>query len=120
MALRDEGYQARVAGGGDLEYVYVHTQESRSFHPIVEAHRKMAERLLHVQAELDRKMLDPHYRVKLIVFRAIMGEKDVRGTTNPKMMEEIMDIMDVNPQDEPYLIPRIKLNIEDCYFRMRE
>jgi hypothetical protein len=119
MSLRDEGYSCNIAGG-DLEFVYAHTLETRSFHPIVEAHRKLAERLLHVQSELTRKMLDPHYRVKLLVFRAIMGETDVRGTTNPKMMQEIMEIMDVNAQDEPYLIPRIKLTIEDCYFRMKE
>merc|ERR1719188_116549 len=31
-----------------------------------------------------------------------------------------MDLMDVSPQDEPYLVSRIKVTIEDAYFRMRE
>merc|ERR1740138_921736 len=31
-----------------------------------------------------------------------------------------MDSLDVNPQDEPYLIERIKVSVEDCYFRMNK
>merc|ERR1719188_369660 len=119
LALRDEGWTCKVRGK-DLEFVYMHTQEARSYHPIVEAHRKLAERLLHVSAELKMKRLDPFYRVKHIVYLAILGEKDCRLVTNPKMLEEIMDLMDVSPQDEPYLVSRIKVTIEDCYFRMQE
>lgn len=119
IALRDEGWACAVAGA-DLEYVYMHTQEARSWHPIVEAHRKLAERLLHVEQELKMKRLDPHYRVKHLVYLAILGEKDCRMITTPALVEEIMDLMDVNPQDEPYLIPRVKTTIEDAYFRMRE
>ena len=76
--------------------------------------------LLSVQAELKMKHLDGHYRVKHLVYLAIMGEKDVRGVCTPKLMMEIMELMDVNPLDEPYLIARIKVAIEDCYFRMKE
>merc|ERR1719382_571095 len=31
-----------------------------------------------------------------------------------------MELLDVNPMDEPYLMPRIKVALEDCYFRMKE
>merc|ERR1712232_1485044 len=86
IALRDEGWACNVTGE-DLEYVYMHTQEARSYHPIVEAHRKLAERLLHVSAELKMKRLDPFYRVKHIVYLAILGEKDCRLVTNPKTLE---------------------------------
>merc|ERR1719262_1642965 len=125
LSLRDESWECRVVAGGhgeeaDLEYVYRHTDESRSFHHIVEAHRKLAERLRHVTMELKMKRLDPHYRVKHLVYLAILGEKDCRTITTPALVEEIMDLMDVNPQDEPYLIPRVKTTIEDAYFRMRE
>jgi hypothetical protein len=119
IALRDEGWSCNVEGD-DLEYVYAHTQETRSYHPIVEAHRKLAERLIHVDAELKMKRLDPHYRVKHLVYLAILGEKDCRSVTNPRLVEEVMDLMDVNPQDEPYLIPRVKTAIEDAYFNMKE
>jgi len=119
LSLREEGWTCKVTGP-DLEFVYAHTQESRSYHPIVEAHREMAERLLSVQAELKMKHLDGHYRVKHLVYLAIMGEKDVRGVCAPKLLMEIMELLDVNPQDEPYLIARIKVSIEDCYFRMME
>jgi len=119
LSLREEGWTCKVKGQ-DLEFFYAHTEESRSYHPIVEAHQEMAQRLLSVQAELKMKHLDGHYRVKHLVYLAIMGEKDVRGVCTPKLMMEIMELMDVNPLDEPYLIARIKVAIEDCYFRMKE
>merc|ERR1719188_107651 len=118
LALRDEGWTCGVRGE-DLEFIYAHTEESRSYHPIVEAHRKLAERLLSTQAELKLKHLDPHFKVRHLVYLAIMGETDVRRVNSPKLLEEIMDSLDVNPQDEPYLIMRIKVLIEDAYFRMR-
>mmetsp|Transcript_132924 Transcript_132924/g.284110 ORF Transcript_132924/g.284110 Transcript_132924/m.284110 type:complete len:505 (-) Transcript_132924:109-1623(-) len=118
LALRDEGWTCSVRGN-DLEFVYSHTEESRSYHPIVEAHRKLAERLLGTQSELKLKHLDPHYKVRHLVYLAIMGEQDVRRVCTPKLIEEIMDCLDVNPQDEPYLIQRVKVLIEDAYFRMK-
>lgn len=119
LALRDEGYSCNVRDQ-DLEYVQNFTQETRSYHPVVEAHRRLAEGLLHVTQELKRKRLSPHFRVKHLVYLAIMGEKDVRLVTNPKLVEEIMENLDVNGLDEPYLIQRIKVTVEDSYFRMRK
>jgi hypothetical protein len=129
LSLRDESWEAHVVDAGhleeaDLEYQYRHTGESRSFHHVVEAHRKLAERLRHVTMELKMKRLDPHYRVKHLVYLAILGcappDKDVRGVTSPHLVEEIMENLDVNAQAEPYLIQRIKVTVEDCYFRMKK
>merc|ERR1719188_1061625 len=118
LALRDEGWTCKVRGE-DVEFVYAHTDEARSYHPIVEAHRKLAERLLGTQQDLKLKHLDPHFKVRHLVYLSIMGETDVRRVASPKLLEEIMDNLDVNPQDEPYLIQRIKVLLEDAYFRMR-
>eukprot|EP00933_Yihiella_yeosuensis_P016109 TRINITY_DN13884_c3_g1_i1.p1 TRINITY_DN13884_c3_g1~~TRINITY_DN13884_c3_g1_i1.p1 ORF type:complete len:514 (-),score=76.75 TRINITY_DN13884_c3_g1_i1:167-1645(-) len=118
LALRDEGWNCQVRDG-DLEYVYKHKDESRPYHPIAEAHRKMAERLLNAQKELKTKHLDPHYRVRHSVYLAIMGEKDVRRVCTPKLIEQVMNDLDVSPSDEPYLIHRIKTTVEDAYFRMK-
>mmetsp|Transcript_27870 Transcript_27870/g.64962 ORF Transcript_27870/g.64962 Transcript_27870/m.64962 type:complete len:493 (+) Transcript_27870:155-1633(+) len=119
LALRDEGWTCKVRDG-DLEYVYASSDKSRPDHPIVEAHRKMAERLLSVQQELKLKHLDPHYRVRYLVYLAIMGETDIRRVTTPKLIEDIMNNLDVSPQDEPYLVQRIKVSVEDSYFRMKK
>mmetsp|Transcript_28143 Transcript_28143/g.80898 ORF Transcript_28143/g.80898 Transcript_28143/m.80898 type:complete len:493 (+) Transcript_28143:102-1580(+) len=119
LALRDENFVVRVRGD-DVEYVYRYTDEARSEHPIVEAHRQLAASLLSVRDTLKMKRLDPHYRVKHLVYLAIMGEKDARGVTNEKLIEEVMELLDVNPLDEPYLVSRIKVSIEDAYFRMKE
>lgn len=119
LSLRDENYMVKVRDK-DVEYVYKYSDKARANHPIVEAHRQMAEQLLSVQENLKMKRLDPFYRVKHLVYLAIMGEKDVRGVTNEKLIEEVMELLDVNPLDEPYLVPRIKVAIEDAYFRMKE
>lgn len=119
LALRDENFIVRVRDQ-DVEYVYKFSDEARSYHPIVDAHRKLANSLLMVQEQLKMKRMDPHYRVKNLVYLAIMGEKDVRGVTNEKLIEECMDLLDVSALDEPYLVPRIKVSIEDSYFRMKE
>lgn len=119
LALRDEGWMCRVVAG-DLEFVYTFSGETRTFHPIADAHRKMAERLLVAQAELKAKNLDPHYRVRHLVYLAIMGEIDVRRVCTPKLIEDIMTNLDVNPSDEPYLIQRVKISVEDSYFRMKK
>lgn len=105
-----------------MEYVYKSGDEgeARCDHPIVDAHRKLANSLLMVQDQLKMKRMDPQYRVKNLVYLAIMGEKDVRGVSNEKLLEEIMDLLDVGPLDEPYLVPRVKVSIEDAYFRMKE
>lgn len=122
LALRDEGWNCRVSDSenGDLEFVYKHDGQSRTYHPIVEAHRKLTERLIAAQADLKIKNLDPHYRVRHIVFFAIMGETDVRRVCTAKLLEDIMNNLDVEPVNEPYLIQRIKVSAEDAYFRMRK
>lgn len=119
LALRDENYLVRVRGQ-DVEYVYKYSEKARANHPIVTAHQKLAETLLSVEENLKMKRLDPHYRVKHLVYLAIMGEKDVRGVCNEGLIEEVMELLDVNALDEPYLVPRIKVSIEDAYFRTQE
>jgi len=119
LALRDEGWKCKVRDA-DVEYEYAHNEEvRRADHPIVDAHEKMAKRLLACQEELKMKKLDPHYRVRHNVFLSIMGEKDVRKVCTPKLIQDIMKDIDVNALDEIYLVSRIKVTIEDCYFRMR-
>ncbi|CAJ1377220.1 unnamed protein product [Effrenium voratum] len=118
LSLRDEGWTCQVRNG-DLEYCYKYKDETRPYHPISEAHRKLAERLMASQKELQMAHLDPHYRVRHHVYRAIMGEKDVRRVSNPKLIEEILKDLDVSPSDEPYLIRRIKTSVEDAYFRYK-
>lgn len=123
LALRDEGWTVKVTGelpDGDVKFVYTHTEDERAHHAIVEAHRKLAERLIGVQTELGMKKLDPHYRVKLQVYLAIMGEKDVRRVCSPQLLFDVMRDLDINPLDEVYLIRRIKVSIEDSYFRMKK
>jgi len=118
LALRDEGWTCQVTAG-DLEYVYKYKDESRPYHPIAEAHRKLAERLMTTQEELKMNHLDPQFRVRHAVYLAIMGETDVRRVSTPKLLEDIMKNLDVNPSDEPYLIRRVKTTIEDAYFRYK-
>eukprot|EP00435_Cladocopium_sp_Y103_P039685 s104_g10.t1 len=118
LSLRDEGWTCQVRNG-DLEYCYKYKDETRPYHPIAEAHRKLAERLMASQQELQMHHLDPHYRVRHHVYRSIMGEKDVRRVCTPKLIEEVMKDLDVSPSDEPYLIRRIKTSVEDAYFRYK-
>lgn len=118
LSLRDEGWTCQVRNG-DLEYLYKYKDETRPYHPIAEAHRKLAERLMASQQELQMHHLDPHYRVRHHVYRSIMGEKDVRRVCTPKLIEEVMKDLDVSPSDEPYLIRRIKTSVEDAYFRYK-
>jgi hypothetical protein len=128
LSLRDEGWECQVGDAGhgaepDLKFVYKHNDDTRTYHPIVDAHRRLAEGLRHTTSDLKLKRLDPHYRVKHLVWLAIMGcappDKDVRNVTYPALIEEIMENLDVNPQDEPYLMHRIKVSVEDSYFRMK-
>eukprot|EP00747_Dinoflagellata_sp_TGD_P162315 gnl/TRDRNA2_/TRDRNA2_179770_c0_seq1.p1 gnl/TRDRNA2_/TRDRNA2_179770_c0~~gnl/TRDRNA2_/TRDRNA2_179770_c0_seq1.p1 ORF type:complete len:494 (+),score=92.98 gnl/TRDRNA2_/TRDRNA2_179770_c0_seq1:115-1596(+) len=119
LALRDEGWKCIVHGQG-INFQNMRTEDTRTEHPTVELHKKMAERLSMVNNDLKIKRLNPHYRVQQLVYLAIMGEKDVRLVTTPQLIEEVMDNLDVNPLHEPYLIQRIKVTIEDCYFRMKK
>lgn len=118
LSLRQEGWDCKIIDD-ELKFVD-RTGDIRTRHAIMEAHRKLAEGLRDTKEQLKKKRLNPYYRVKHLVYLAIMGEKDVRGVTNPKLIEEIMENLDVNAQDEPYLIQRIKVTVEDCYFRMKK
>jgi len=130
LSLRDEGYECRVVGNSsstveaDIEYKYKYNDETRPDHAIVTAHQILAKGLKNTTVELKMKRLDPNYRVKHLVWLNIMNcappDKDVRGVTSPHLIEEIMDNLNVSAQDEPYLIQRIKVTVEDCYFRMRK
>lgn len=119
LALREEGWDSKIIDD-ELKFVSRYNEDVKPRHPIMEAHRLLAEGLTHIKTDLKLKRLDPAYRVKHLVYLAIMGEKDVRGVTNPKLIEELMENLDVNPQDEPYLIQRLKVTVEDCYFRMKK
>lgn len=119
LALRDEGWTC-VVRDGDLEFLYAYNEETRADHPIFDAHQRMAKNLLNVEQQLKMKRLDPLFRVRHLVYLAIMGEKDIRGVTNPHLIEEVMGNLDVNPKDEPHLVQRIKISIEDAYYRMQK
>ncbi len=58
LALKEEGWSVVLKGGGDLAYLQVATEESRSFHPAVEMHRQLAERLLLQKAHMAGKNND--------------------------------------------------------------
>merc|ERR1719313_2974193 len=119
LALRDDGWNVHLREG-DLEYVHNSTEETRSFHEITDLHRQLCERLLLTDMELKSKRRDRTYQIKHLVFLAIMGEKDVRGVTTPKLIHEIVDLLEISIQDEPYLLHRVKTSVEDAYFRMKE
>jgi len=119
LALRDDGWNVHLREG-DLEYVHQSTEETRSFHEITDLHRQLCERLLLTDMELKSKRRDKSYQIKHLVFLAIMGEKDVRGVTTPKLIHEIVDLLEISIQDEPYLLHRVKTSVEDAYFRMQD
>merc|ERR550537_9362 len=119
LALRDDGWNVHLREG-DLEYVHSSTEETRSFHEITDLHRQLCERLLLTDMELKSKRRDTSYQIKHHVFLAIMGEKDVRGVTTPKLVHEVVDLLEISIQDEPYLLHRVKTSVEDAYFRMKE
>ena len=48
------------------------------------------------------------------VFAGCMGETDVRRVTTPAMIEEILQLLGIKPLDEPFLIGRLKVCIEDA------
>ena len=108
-----------LKGGSDLGFIQVSTEESRSFHPTVELHQQLAERLLLHKTHMGGKKNDRFFRVQQAVYEAVMGERDVRGVTNPGMMEDILACLGIDVQDEPYLIRRVKASIEDAYYRMK-
>jgi hypothetical protein len=121
LALREEGWTVVHNQGGDVQFAYTHADEQpRPTHDIVKAHTELAKRLLGVQKELEMKKLNPHYRIKHQVYLAIMGEKDVRRVCTPQLLFDVMRDLDINPLDEVYLIRRIKVTIEDAYFRMKK
>lgn len=119
LALKEEGWSVILKGGSDLAFVHIATEESRSFHPIVEMHRQMAERLLLHKTHMEGKKQDRFFKVKQAVFEAVMGEKDVRGVANPPLMEDLFSCLGVDVHDAPYLIRRVKNSVEDAYFRMK-
>lgn len=117
LALKDQNWQVQFR---DNDIVYVNTQsdECRSFHQLVELHRQLAQRLLHEDKLIKTKRMDPHYRIKELVFSAIMGEKDVRRVATPQLITEIMSILKVDTLTEPFLIRRVKVMVEEAYFKM--
>ncbi|CAD7929838.1 unnamed protein product [Amoebophrya sp. A25] len=119
LALKEEGWTCQLKGATDLAYLHTATEESRSFHPAVEMHRQLAERLILHKTHLSGKKTDRFWRVQQAVYEAIMGERDVRGVTNPNLMEDVIQCLGIDVQDEPYLIRRVKNAVEDSYFRMK-
>jgi len=119
LSLREEGWSVNVREGV-VEYAYKYSDSTRTDHEIVKDHREMATRLVAVQRDLKMQHLDPLYRVKHLVYMAVMGETDVRRVNTPKLLEEVLENVGVSAHDEPFLIQRIKVSIEDAYFRMKK
>lgn len=119
LALKDEGWSCHLAVS-DLTYVHAATEETRSFHPVADVHRQLAERLLVTAAQQKQKSLDSHHVIRQLMFQAIMGETDCRKVTNPQLMRRLVELLDIDIQTEPYLIRRVKLFVEDAYFRMKD
>jgi len=119
LTLREENWLC-VLKGEDLSYCHEITNETVTVHPVVEFHRKLAERLILAGKEHAHKRKDRFYRIQELVFAAIMGETDVRRVTTPQMLEEILQTLGIKPRDEPFLIHRLKVSIEDAYFHMKE
>lgn len=122
LAMQEAGWRIRREYGGDVAFVRGDgvTAERAPRHKIVEAHKELGLRLKAQVEDLKLKRLDPRYRVRELVYFAIMGEKDIRGVCTPQLIEDIMDNLEVNAHDEPYLVARVKVAIEDCYFRMKK
>lgn len=119
LALNEDGWSCELVHE-DLEFMHISSGETRTDHHVVELHKKMAERLIGASAELKAKQRDPHYQIRHLVFKAIMGERDVRGVCDPQMIHQILDLIDVNVKEEPHLIRRVKYTVEDAYFRMKK
>jgi hypothetical protein len=119
LALREEGF-ACVLRGTDLSYVHEASEESVTVHPVVEFHRKLAERLILAGKEHAHRRQDRFFRIQELVFAGCMGETDVRRVTTPAMIEEILQLLGIKPLDEPFLLGRLKVCIEDAYFAMKE
>lgn len=119
MSLAADGWQSKLRGEEDIEFVNK-VGEIRSDHPLFALHKTLADHLRHTHEDYEDKLKDPHFLVKQLVFKAIMGEKDVRGVCEPKMMHEILQHLDVDEKEEPYLIRRVKYTVEDSYFRMKK
>jgi len=109
-----------VLRGQDLSYVHEASEESVTVHPVVEFHRKLAERLILAGKEHMHRRQDRFYRIQELVFNGIMGETDVRRVCTPQMIEEILQLLGIKPLDEPFLVCRLKVSIEDAYFHMKE
>lgn len=122
LSLQQEGWSVRCAAQGGLEFCHVPSDGEwvKTSHPIMDAHRLLADRLRDEKKGLKIKRENPHFCVRELVYRSIMGEKDVRLVTTPRLIEDIMELLDVNAHDEPYLILRVKVSVEDCYFRMKK
>jgi hypothetical protein len=70
-------------------YRNLQTEDCRSFHVTVELYRQLAARLMQNAKELAQKRLNPHYQIKELVYKRILGETDVRRVTDAKLMTEV-------------------------------
>jgi len=118
LSLSQDGWKCEIRGE-DLIYYNASTEESRPFHQMEESHKNLAENLRMQKKEMGDKKKNRFYQVQETVFNAIMGERDVRGVVSVSVLEEVLEALNVDVQDEPYLIIPVKNAIEDAYFRMK-
>ncbi|KAF4734785.1 hypothetical protein FOZ63_018939 [Perkinsus olseni] len=123
LALRDNGWLCTVSrpspSVADLTYTNALSQEAKSYHPVVEEHRLLAERLMLEWKELEQKRKDRLYLIKELVYHQISGIKDVRKVSNPKVMERLLEYLGIDVLTESYLIRRVKQVLEGAYFTVK-
>eukprot|EP00397_Hematodinium_sp_SG-2012_P024196 GEMP01025192.1.p1 GENE.GEMP01025192.1~~GEMP01025192.1.p1 ORF type:complete len:519 (+),score=115.58 GEMP01025192.1:30-1559(+) len=119
LTLDQDGWKCDTSRG-ELFYTHPQTGEVRPFHTAEETHRELAEHLRVQNKEFEQEKMDRFYRIKAAVFKTIMGERDVRAVCTISVMEDVLEALNVDVQDEPFLILRVKTAIEDAYFRMKQ
>merc|ERR1719253_1089012 len=123
LALKEERCKCECDSYGELVYITTHpdlSEETNKVHPVVDFHRKLAERLNEAGKDFRGKRRGRFWKIQELVFAAIMGERDVRRVCTPSLLEEVMSLLGMEPLDEPYLIWTLKVAIEDAYFAMKE
>ena len=103
LNLAEEQWTAEVGPQGDLAYKNVQTEDCRSFHVTVELYRQLAARLMQNAKELAQKRLNPHYQIKELVYKRILGETDVRRVSDPRVMTEVMHLLKIDVQENSHI-----------------
>ena len=121
IKLKEEGWMCSVICHGNVNELLVVntvTAEKRSTHEIIEIHREFTERILFEQKMLETKRLDPLYRVKELVYNQLMGIKDSRQMTSPRLVEAILSLLKINVLHEFFLAKVLRQELDGAYFEM--